>query len=83
MKFTQAISLTITESDRHGTRTAFYLFIGLRWVLVAARGVFIASRGDLLRQLADSLVVACGLSSRGRRAALLCSMWDLNSLTGD
>ena len=81
IKFTQLINLSITESDRHGTRNDFYLFIWLCWVLVAARGIFIASCGDLLSQLVDSLVVACGLSSCGRRVSLLCRMWDLNSPT--
>ena len=80
IKFTQVINLSIT--DRHGTRNDFYLFIWLCWVLVAVHGIFIASCGDLLSQLVDSLVVACGLSSCGRRVSLLCSMWDLNSPTG-
>ena len=58
IKFTQAINLTITESDRHGARNDFYLF--------GCAGSSLQHAGSSL-QHAGSSEAACGFSSCGRR----------------
>ena len=67
--------LKVQDSLNHSflKNVFIYLFIWLHRVLVAARGIFIASCGSVCHRL----------SSCGIRAYLLRGMWDLSSPTRD
>ena len=62
-----------------------YLFIWQHQVLVEARGIFLASCGtEIFRGTAQILQLWCVVSGVcAAWAQLLCSVWDLSSLTRD